>query len=132
MRPKRLYFFAFFMIVGASILIVRTAGPPSSATSTGVTANISEEPLEQRDLQVDARTDAPAITEPAAVTARPLPEGASLLESRCSGCHTIQTVEQAKKTRPEWEMTLNRMQLFGVHLSNPEKTILLDYLTSLP
>ncbi len=59
-----------------------------------------------------------------------LQEGSSLLQTRCTQCHSLKTIQQAKKTRAEWEKTLSKMESFGAKISDTEKNVLLDYITS--
>ncbi len=58
----------------------------------------------------------------------PTPEGAALLESRCTLCHSSDRPKRAKKTRKEWEETVNRMIENGAQLTDSEKKVLVDYL----
>ena len=55
-------------------------------------------------------------------------DGATLLQERCTACHTLSRVEQAKHTRAEWEQTVARMVGKGAKLSADEQTTLIDYL----
>jgi cytochrome c5 len=57
------------------------------------------------------------------------PDGASLLNSRCARCHTVELIKQTEQTRTEWENTLAQMEEMGVTLSDDEKIVLIDYLT---
>jgi hypothetical protein len=57
-----------------------------------------------------------------------LQDGASLLNSRCARCHTVEVIKQTKQTRAEWETSLAKMQKMGVTLSDGEKIVLIDYL----
>ncbi len=59
-----------------------------------------------------------------------LQEGPSLLQTRCTQCHSLQKVQQAKKTRAEWERTLAEMKIFGAKISDTEEKALLDYLSN--
>lgn len=56
-------------------------------------------------------------------------EGASLLAVRCSVCHSAERPRQARKSRQQWEETVNRMIIKGAELSATEKGILIDYLS---
>jgi LSD1 subclass zinc finger protein len=58
-----------------------------------------------------------------------LRDGASLLNSRCARCHTVELIKQTNQTRTEWENTLAQMEKMGVTLSEDEKIVLIDYLT---
>jgi hypothetical protein len=59
-----------------------------------------------------------------------LQEGPSLLQTRCTQCHALQKILQVKKTRTEWENALSKMESFNVKISDAEKKVLLDYLTT--
>jgi cytochrome c5 len=54
--------------------------------------------------------------------------GATLLESRCSVCHSADKPKQAKKTADQWEQTVSRMIGKGAKLTAVEKAALVDYL----
>ena len=57
------------------------------------------------------------------------PEGADLLEERCSVCHPSARPKSKQKTPEQWESTVNRMMGKGAKLSAEEKEILLSYLS---
>ncbi len=59
-----------------------------------------------------------------------LQDGASLLNSRCARCHTVELIKQTKHTRAEWGNTLAQMEKMGVTLSDDEKIVLIEYLTA--
>lgn len=76
----------------------------------------------------DSRTpQTPAKSQPAAVPA-PGSIGATLLETRCSVCHSADRPKGARKTRAEWERTVTRMISNGAQLAESEKTILVEHL----
>jgi hypothetical protein len=52
----------------------------------------------------------------------------SLLQEKCSVCHTLARVHQARKDRSEWEKTIDQMIKNGARLSESERQELLDYL----
>ena len=60
--------------------------------------------------------------------ASPASIGASLLETRCSVCHSVDRPKGARKTRAEWERTVTRMISNGAQLAESEKTILVEHL----
>jgi cytochrome c5 len=57
-------------------------------------------------------------------------DGPSLLESHCSECHATKVLEQYKKSRSDWELTLEKMEGFGVQLPEDERVTLLVYLAA--
>lgn len=64
----------------------------------------------------------------AAAVAAPAPDGAKLLEERCSVCHKSDRPKSAKKSKADWEKTVTKMVGKGAKLSDAEKTALVDYL----
>ena len=71
-----------------------------------------------------------SATEPGIISEeRPL-NGPVILEEHCSGCHAIQVLELNRKSRSDWEITLEKMEAFGLQLSEEEQAALLDYLES--
>lgn len=56
------------------------------------------------------------------------PDGATLLETRCSVCHSADRATRTSKTLEEWDVTVTRMIERGARLTEAEKTVLLDYL----
>lgn len=69
-----------------------------------------------------------APSEPASPTEAPAQDGAQLLDTRCSTCHSADTAKQAAKTADEWEQTVDRMIGKGAQLTEAEKTALVEYL----
>lgn len=57
------------------------------------------------------------------------PDGAALLEERCSVCHPSTRPKSKQKTPEQWESTVNRMIGKGANLSEEEKAVLLDFLS---
>ena len=56
-------------------------------------------------------------------------DGATLLETRCSICHSPARAKSKQKTPKQWEATVSRMMTKGAKLTPEEKTILVDYLS---
>lgn len=67
---------------------------------------------------------------PAAVTptVNTVPDGAKLLDGRCSSCHGADKPKQARKTLDQWDKTVSRMIDKGARLTESEKAVLLEYL----
>jgi len=55
-------------------------------------------------------------------------DGKALLEERCTKCHDLGRVEQAKKTEEEWKATVERMVSKGAQLGQAEQTLVIQYL----
>jgi hypothetical protein len=58
-----------------------------------------------------------------------LGDGETLLQERCTVCHSLNRVEQAQKSSEEWQQNVTRMMNKGAKLSEHEKTVLVEYLT---
>jgi len=76
----------------------------------------------------DEPTQAPA-PETASPEQAPAQDGATLLEARCSTCHSADRARQVTKTRDGWDQTVTSMINRGAQLTEAEKTVLVDYLT---
>jgi hypothetical protein len=55
-------------------------------------------------------------------------DGATLLDTRCSKCHSVDRATRAAKTLEEWDQTVTRMISKGADLTQAEKSVLVDYL----
>jgi cytochrome c5 len=58
----------------------------------------------------------------------PAADGAALVSSRCTTCHNLDRVKQAKKTSAQWKETVTRMVGKGAKLSADEQAAVADYL----
>jgi cytochrome c5 len=56
------------------------------------------------------------------------PDGKTLVEERCIGCHTLSRVISANHTADEWKEIVERMVVKGAELTEQEQQIVLDYL----
>ena len=55
-------------------------------------------------------------------------EGATLVQERCTVCHTLSRVERVKYTASEWQTIVDNMIQKGAQLTPDEKTIVEKYL----
>ena len=51
-----------------------------------------------------------------------------IIEKRCTTCHNVSLIYNAKKSNSEWEKTIDRMLSYGVRLNDEEKQALIKYL----
>ena len=56
-------------------------------------------------------------------------DGATLLEKRCSVCHSPDRAKSKHKTAEQWDATVTRMMKKGAKLTGEEKQTLVDYLS---
>jgi hypothetical protein len=59
----------------------------------------------------------------------PAGDAAALVQNRCTVCHNLSRVTQAKKTRDQWAQTVTQMVGKGAQLSAAEQTTVIDYLS---
>jgi hypothetical protein len=54
----------------------------------------------------------------------------SLLQERCTKCHTLERVEKATFDRAGWEKTIDRMMSKGAKINAEERKTLIDFLAA--
>lgn len=57
-------------------------------------------------------------------------DGQSLMQERCSVCHSLDRVTTAHKTADQWTITIERMISHGAQLNVQEEQTLITYLTA--
>jgi cytochrome c5 len=55
-------------------------------------------------------------------------DGQTLMQTRCSVCHSLDRVTSAHKTAAQWKTTVDRMINNGAQLSPSEEQVLVNYL----
>jgi quinohemoprotein amine dehydrogenase len=55
-------------------------------------------------------------------------DGQTLMQQRCSVCHSLSRIETAHKTTDQWKTTVDRMISHGAQLTPQEEQTLIDYL----
>jgi outer membrane murein-binding lipoprotein Lpp len=131
MRSRHFFITSIIATVTTFVLVLSVAGciPPDNAGQIDSHPAAQDARVERGEAQVDAAAPDSAAAESAPSQAAPTPDGPALIKSHCSGCHVVTQFDQIEKQRPEWEMALSSMEAMGVHLSDAEKGVLLDYLS---
>lgn len=110
------------------------APPPVTALPATVppTALPATVPSTALPATVPPATALPTAVPPTAMlpTEMPALDGAALLDTRCSVCHSTDRVKRARKTAEQWEQTVTRMIGKGAQLTEAEKKVLVDYLAN--
>jgi len=57
-------------------------------------------------------------------------DGASLMNQRCSVCHSVSRITSAHKTSADWTTTVQRMIDHGAQLNATEEQTLITYLAA--
>ncbi len=115
----------FILIV--TVIGVACGGPASVPTATPPPAKPTTAPA------ATAAPPAATATLPAAKPTTPPAQaldGKALMNERCTGCHTIERVQTAKKSKAEWEATVSRMKTKGTKLNDAETQALIDFLAA--
>lgn len=68
----------------------------------------------------------PTPTQPRPTAAQP--DGAALLQARCTRCHTLDRVQRTPRTASEWDTIVARMRSNGAQLSDAEAATLVQHL----
>jgi len=55
-------------------------------------------------------------------------DGKTLMQERCSVCHSTERITSAHKTADQWKVTVERMISHGAHLNATEQQTLIGYL----
>ena len=56
-------------------------------------------------------------------------DGEALTKERCSICHDLKRVQDAKKTQEEWKANVERMVGKGAKLNDAEQEAVIEYLS---
>ena len=71
------------------------------------------------------------ISKPAPVVAETaVLDGKNLVEERCTRCHDTKRIYRKKRNRTYWEQNVSRMIKWGSQLSDNERKVVIDYLTT--
>lgn len=53
----------------------------------------------------------------------------SLVDAKCSMCHSLDRVYSASKTKAQWDVTMTRMKSNGLVITDADYAAILDYLS---
>lgn len=57
-------------------------------------------------------------------------DGATLVQERCSKCHPLARVENARHTAADWKLIVGMMVSRGANLNSSEQTAVINYLAA--
>ncbi len=115
-------------IIAGLVLLAANSLPASTIPIPKATSDVQDVQTKPTKVQTEVLSLNLSTPVPSPSLETPLPDAPSILQNHCTQCHQLQKVQQAKKTRSEWEKTLSEMESFNVKISDKEKTVLLDYL----
>jgi len=102
------------LLVVLGLVVVALAACGSSSTQAPSAETVP--PQQPTQVPTLGPTGAPAL------------DGAMLLETRCSVCHSVDRPKNSRMTQDQWEQTVTRMIGHGAQLTDAEKAALVDYL----
>ncbi|MGD0878846.1 MAG: hypothetical protein ABSA01_11950 [Anaerolineales bacterium] len=73
-------------------------------------------------------SSSPAPTAAGGTTGGSTANGQTLMQQRCSVCHSLSRVTSAQKTASQWKQTVDKMINNGAQLSAAEEQTLVNYL----
>lgn len=132
MKPKYTLIVAIVVAIPVVLLMINTADSGSPGTSPTIMppSSTASEQVELRGRSVETKT--PLTATPEAEDSLIVPEGsgATLLQTHCAQCHSVKLLEHTRKSRADWEKTLSRMERHSGPLSDAEKLLVLEHLTT--
>ncbi len=111
-------------ILIATVIGVACGGPAAAPTATSVPPAKPTTPPAPAPSATSALPAKPTTTPAQAL------DGKALMNERCTGCHSTERIQTAKKSKAEWETTVARMKAKGSKLNDAETTALIDFLAA--
>ena len=109
---------AFALLLGGLVL---------TACGQGSATHPASAPTPAANSSAPASAVAPSAPTAASQGASTL-DGQSLMQQRCTVCHSTDRITSAHFTAAQWTATVNRMISHGAQLSQSEETVLVNYL----
>lgn len=103
-----------------------TEAPPIVEETTEIVTETEAYPVE---TEVETETEAYPVETETEVT-ETMDDVEALIIDRCSACHSVDRVFNADKTAEEWDDNIDRMIDYGAEVSDEEKNLMIDWLTS--
>ena len=112
------------------LTIQPTATQPLATLPPTLQPTATQSPVVQATATQTAAVQATATQPPAntATVAPVAPDGATLLNDRCTLCHSLARVTSQHNSADQWTRIVSRMIQNGAQLTPTEQTILVDYL----
>ena len=109
-------------------MIVWPAGMGDAPVLLALKLGMTEAGATATPSATEAATPDAAATQPSDDMASS--EGATLVQERCTTCHTAERIDNASKTAEGWAATVDRMISYGAQLSDSERQAVIDYLAA--
>lgn len=113
---KRMILLAVSFAAALALIAACTQAAPTPTEAPPIIEETTEEPALETETEPD-------VTEE-------VDEAEELIVERCSVCHSVDRVFSADKTEEQWDTTIDRMIDLGAEVSDEEKELMIDWLTS--
>ncbi len=117
MRSNQVLWRGLFVMLVVAVGVMSACGGATPAPKEQPTMTPAPSEPTEPSTKEDEPTAAPASA-----------GGETLLQERCTVCHSLGQVERAQKSREEWERTVASMVSRGAELDQDEQGVLIDYL----
>jgi hypothetical protein len=118
------------VFIAVLVLFATNSIPPSTISLSKTKSGLQGVQTPSAEVATEVSSSNFSTQTPTASLEVALLEGQLLLQTQCTQCHPLQQILQVKKTRTEWENALSKMESFNVKISDTEKKVLLDYLST--
>jgi len=110
------------------LILLATLVVGCSSTQTGVTATPAIAPTAAGSVPATMPAATASVTNPTGGSTAAIADGKTLLETRCTACHTLARVVTVKASAAQWKQTVDMMIQRGAVLTPDEETVLVQYL----
>ena len=110
------------------LILLATLVVGCSSTQTGVTATAATAPTVAGSVPATVPAATASVTNPTVGSTAAIADGKTLLETRCTACHTLARVVTVKASAAQWKQTVDMMIQRGAVLTPDEETVLVQYL----
>jgi hypothetical protein len=123
---KLVFNLALFLVMVSLVSCATTSRPDAQPDSANIDSTIL---VRDPALRVDAEVSTSQLKDPDAPEVTSAVDAQSILDHTCAQCHVKQSLLSINQPRSAWESALQQMEKMGVHLSETEQAVLLDYLS---
>lgn len=113
-----------FLLTGVLLVACSASQIPAAPTSGPISTPTNAPLPTNAPTAGQPATAAPTASQPTTTTL----DGQTLLQERCTVCHSLDRVASKHKTADQWKATVERMVGNGAQLDAQERQTLIDYL----
>lgn len=117
---NKVLFIVLLILIGVTTALLVGCGGQTTETKPQVE--------QQETLQEPAGQQEPATADVAPTAAL---DGKTLLEQRCTGCHSLEKAQSGQRDLAGWQAVVDKMIQKGARLNEDEAKVLAEYLANL-